>query len=185
MKSNSVLFLVITLLNCTKPNSNSIQELTDSLPKSNADISRALPGIDTTHYDYDNYFQLESYLIKDKLEDKEFEIIDFDCAILIYPTDEQIDEMKKEFGEDFYTIADDNLWYQAQAIGIIDSMHVKQFSTTDRFIRFEGKNNNWDLDIRKKNLPAWNLIFFKKTKEPKIISTIDVNVESVKQYFDL
>jgi hypothetical protein len=122
MRLKFILIIVTTLLSCSKPNSNSIQELTDSLPKSNADISRALPRIDTTHYDYDNYFQLESYLIKDKIDDTKFELVDFDCAILIYPTDEQIDEMKKEFGEDFYTIADDNLWYLGQAIGIIDSM---------------------------------------------------------------
>jgi hypothetical protein len=37
----------------------------------------------------------------------------------------------------------------------------------DRFIRIVGKANTWDLDIRKENLPAWNLIFFKTTKEPK------------------
>lgn len=185
MKPKFILIIVITLFSCSKPNSDSIQELTDSLPKSNTDISYALSAIDTTHYDYDTYFQLESYLAKDKLGDTKFELVDFDCAILIYPTNEQIDEMQKEYGEDFYTIADDNSWYQAEALRLIDSLQVRELRTTNRFIRLKGESNSWDLDIRKKNLPAWNLIFFKTTKEPKIISTVDINVYSVSQYFDL
>lgn len=141
--------------------------------------------VDTTSYDYDSYFKLESYLTKDKIENKNFEIIDFDCAILIYPTSDQIDQMKKEYGEEaFYTVADDNSWYQEQAIGMIDSVGVKKTTVKGQFLKLKGRQMTWDLDIRKKNLPTWNLIFFKTDKGPKIISTVDLTVDEVKKYFN-
>lgn len=141
--------------------------------------------VDTTSFDYDSFFKLESYITKDEVNDGHFEVVDFDCAILIYPTHEQIDEMKKEEGEeDFYIGADDSNWYQAQAIQLMDSVGIKQITATGQFLRLNGKQQTWDLDIRKKNLPAWNLIFFNTTKEPKIISTVDVTFVEIKKYFE-
>lgn len=141
--------------------------------------------MDTTSYDYDSYFKLESYLAKNKIDNQNFEVIDFDCAILIYPTVEQIDEMKKEEGEeDFYIGADDSNWYQAKAIDMIDSVGIKKITARRQFLRLKGKQETWDLDIRKKNLPTWNLIFFKADREPKIISTVDLTVDEVKRYFN-
>ena len=48
------------------------------------------------------------------------EIIDNDCAILRYNTDEKIEGNEKELGEDYvYIVADDINWYQANAIPLI------------------------------------------------------------------
>ena len=140
--------------------------------------------MDITSFDYDSFFKLESYLTKNKIENGKYEIVDFDCEILIYPTIEQIYEMKKEEGEDFYIGADDSNWYQGQAIGMIDSIAIKKITATGQFLRLKGKQETWDLDIRKKNLPTWNLIFFKTNKEPKIVSTVDLTVDEVKEYFN-
>lgn len=157
----------------------------DSVTTTTVDANSEIITVDTTSYDYDSYFKLESYLTKDKVDNKKFETIDFDCAILIYPTVEQIDEMKKEYGEeDFYIAADDNNWYQGQAIGIIDSVGVKMTTVNGQFLRLKGIQTTWDLDIRKKNLPTWNIIFFKTDKEPKIISTVDLTADEVQDYFN-
>jgi hypothetical protein len=138
----------------------------------------------TANVEYATLFELESYLVNDAIEDSLLEIVDFDCAILIYPTEEQIEEMIKTEGEeDFYVGADDSNWYQGMAIQMMDSVGIKQISASGQYLRLKGPNESWDLDIRKKNLPAWNLIFFKRTKEPKIVSTIDLTMEEVKVYF--
>lgn len=137
-------------------------------------------------YDYETLFKLETYLTDSTIVNDSMQVIDYDCAVLIYPTGAQIDEMIKANGEDdFYTIADDNSWYQGTAIGMIDSVNVKTTSATLPFLRLKGKDNAWTLDIRKKGLPEWNIVFFKTTKEPKIISAIDLTVEQVKAYFEV
>jgi hypothetical protein len=91
--------------------------------------------------------------------------------------------MKKEGEEDFYTIADDNGWYQGMAIGMIDSVGIRKTTANGQFLRLKGQQKTWELDIRKKNLPAWNLVFFKTTKAPVIVSTVDLTVDQVKDYF--
>jgi hypothetical protein len=94
--------------------------------------------------------------------------------------------MKKTEGEEnFYIGAYDSNWYQGIAIEKMDSVGIKQISASGQFLRLKGQNKTWDLDIRKKNLPAWNLIFFKRTKEPQVISTVDLTTEKVREYFDI
>lgn len=186
MRLRLVFILSIGLWSCSKTSDKkSLSGISDSLTTTTVDAHSEVIIVDTTSYDYDSYFKLESYLTKDKIENKNFEIIDFDCAILIYPTSDQIDQMKKEYGEEaFYTVADDNSWYQEQAIGMIDSVGVKKTTVKGQFLKLKGRQMTWDLDIRKKNLPTWNLIFFKTDKGPKIISTVDLTVDEVKKYFN-
>lgn len=107
------------------------------------------------------------------------ETIDFDCAILIYPTEEKIERMKSDYGEeDFYIVADDNNWYQEKANEIIDSLGVKRIIVRGKYLRLKGESKTWTLNIRRDNLPSWNLVFFKRTKEPQVISTVDLSCNS-------
>jgi len=129
-------------------------------------------------------YNVQNYLTT-KADESRTETIDFDCAILIYPTDEQIEEMKRQMGEDdFYIVADDNNWYQGTAIRLIDSLNIKKFTASERYLILKGINKSWTLDIRKDNSVSWNLIFFNRTKAPKVISTVDLNIEQVKEYFE-
>lgn len=135
--------------------------------------------------EYKAMYSIENYIIKQEEESKT-ETIDFDCAVLIYPTDEQIEEMKKTIGEeDFYTVADDNNWYQAVVIDLVDSLHIRKITANERYLKFKGLDGSWTLDIRKDNLPSWNLIFFKRTKEPEIVSAAGMSIEQVKAYFEI
>lgn len=177
MKPHLIFIIAILLLGCTGKNQQSDSKTTDN---------SATLTVDTTQFEYKDYQKLESYLSNAKVSDSSFEVVEFDCAILVYPTERQIDEMKKETGEDdFYTIADDCQYYQGVAIGIIDSIGIKTITASKQFLRLKGNDKTWDLDIRKKNLPAWNIIFFKTTKEPKIISTIDLTAEQAKRFFEI
>lgn len=186
MRLKLVSLLGIGLWSCsTTNNKNSLGVTVDTAAPTSIEINSKITKPDTVSFDYESFFNLQSYFTEEKIEDKNFEIIDFDCAILIYPTNAQIDKMKKEFGEEeFYTIADDNNWYQGQAIELIDSVGIKKIMLKGQFLKLIGRQMNWDLDLRKKNLPSWNLIFFKTDKEPKIVSTMDMTVEEVHDYFN-
>jgi hypothetical protein len=134
--------------------------------------------------EYKVLYDLQRYLTD--ADSANTETIDFDCAILIFPTEEQIERMKKDYNEeDFYVVADDNNWYQAKAIDIIDSLGIKTITAKERYIKLKGENKNWTLDIRKDHLPCWNLVFFNRTKAPQIIPTVNLTPEKVREFFEI
>jgi hypothetical protein len=168
---------LLLLLGCSSVDNRSIDDPEDT--SSSEKVYTAL-SLD----EYKEMYDIQSY-ITTKVDDSRTETIDFDCAILIYPTDEQIEEMKRQMAEeDFYVVADDNNWYQGTAIGLIDSLNIKKFTARERYLILKGNNKRRTLDIRKDNSVSWNLIFFKRTKEPKVISTVDLTIEQVKEYFE-
>lgn len=175
-----ILIISLALLSCSKTNHTSYKVQKEDT------VSVKLDTVRKDIFDYESQFKLENYLTEELVDEKKITAIDFDCAILIYPTLKQIDEMKKTEGEEsFYIGADDSNWYHAMAIDMIDSVGIRKITVSEEYLRLKGQNTAWDLDIRKSNLPAWNLIFFKQTKEPKIISTIDLNVDEIKDYFEI
>jgi len=112
--------------------------------------------------------------------------IDFDCAVLIYPTEEEIDEMKKQYGEDdFYIIADDNNWYQGIAIAMLDSLGIKKATVHGDSLRFKGESQTWGFDLKRDSLTGWNLILFSRTKGPQVVSTVDLTTKNIRDYFGI
>lgn len=186
MRALFIITIFATLWSCGKP----IDDKSAVEPASNMLVtSSTSPTIDSLalgDVDYDSFFKIENYMASGVENDSIFELVNMDCAILIYPTVEQIEEMKKTDGEEnFYIAADDANWYQAQVIDTLDHVGIKTIVASEQFLRLKGQERTWDLDIRKKNMPAWNVIFFKITKEPQIISTTDLTVDEVKAYFDI
>ena len=159
------------------------KELNSDTPDSIGTVT--VDTVEAPDFDYESIFKLDSYLTK--ITDKDsIQLVDFDCAILVYPTQEQVDEMIKTEGEDdFYVGADDSNWYLAQAIDTLDYTVIKTITASGQFLRLKGKERVWELDVRKKNLPGWNLIFFKTTKDPQIVSMTDLTVDEVKDYFEI
>jgi hypothetical protein len=144
--------------------------------------STATESIDSVAVDYS---LIESYLRTEVIDTTDVETVDFDCAVLVYPTEDQIASMEKEYGDDFYTVADDAQFYQAAAIEKLDSASIRQVvSNSKRYLKFKGDSREWTLDVRKKGAPEWNVIFFKKEKQPRIAFAIDVNGDSIKSYFN-
>ena len=137
-------------------------------------------------YTYGDEFKLDNYLVYVHIDTNDLQTIEKTVALLAYPTDTQIEEMKKKYGEDdFYTIADDANFYQGTAIGLIDSLGIATVTAEKRFIEFRDDNtkSSWTLDIRNKHASPWSIIFFKKGKKPQIVSTIDWDYEEMKNYF--
>ena len=133
--------------------------------------------------EYKTLYKLETYLAT--IEDSTAEIVDFDCAILIYPTEQQIEEMKAIQGEYFYSVDEENNLRHKAAIRMIDSIGIKTVTTKAQYLRLKGRDKTWNLDIRKEMLPSWNLIFFRTTKEPKVLPVISLTTDQVSRYFGI
>jgi hypothetical protein len=179
-------FLIFTitafaLLSCSKTTDKNSNAASDSLKLTIKDsVSNA------TAIDYDSYLKVESYVVPDQTDTSTCYVIDHDCAVIVNPTDKQIDEMIKLNGEDdFATIADDFSYYQSMAMQMIDSVGIKSESFEKQYVKFIGEKKSWTLDVRKQNMPAWNIIFFKKNKDPEIISAIDLTSNHVRDYFEV
>lgn len=166
----------IGLLSCSKREGNTTSQA-DSLDSE--PLYSAL-----TLDEYKEFYNSDSTMINGGvLEDL---TIDFDCAVLIYPTEEEINKMKKSYGEDdFYIIAENNNWYQGMAIEMLDSVGIKKVTVHGDSLRFEGENKTWGFDLKRDSLTGWNIIFFSRTKGPQIISTVDLTTQKIKEYFDI
>ena len=126
-------FITLILLNCSNPAKDSSATSTDSLttePTTQADIS----GIS-----HDDFFKLESYLVQSINDTSIVKIIDYDCAIFVDPSEAQAEEMKKKYGEDvFYTVADDNSFYDSQAIDSLNLANIRIISLNKDFLKLKG-----------------------------------------------
>lgn len=145
--------------------------------------SSAAPDSTATEFDYSMLYALESYLAPDNISESDIQTIDTTCAIVVYPTPEQFEQLEKETGEDFETIVDDSNFYQSEAVGKLDSLGVKTVMAKSRYIRISG--HLLTLDVRKKNLPAWNLILYNVRKQPIIVSSATLTLEDIRMYFEL
>ena len=131
-----------------------------------------------------NSFAIENYLTQRKIERNLIQKVDFKCAVLIYPDKDQVKDLESQGEEAYNTIVDDGNYYQGMAIGILDSLHIKTIVAKKRFILFKGKQQ-WLLDIRKKNLPYWNLIFFMPNSIPTIVDAVGLEFDTVNKYFNI
>jgi hypothetical protein len=178
--------LLTLLISCGPPAGK--DDTTTELIKSVADSSTQTAKADNATVSQLNgdEFVLENYLVHTDIDTSQLQTIDTTAALLVYPSDEQIETMKEEYGEEnFYTVADDGNYYQGTAIGMIDSLNVPTVNAERPYVRFKADNQQWTLHVRGKNAPPWNIIFFKKGKKPAIISTVELQYEEIRKYFDL
>ncbi|MFD2873597.1 hypothetical protein ACFS5N_14020 [Mucilaginibacter ximonensis] len=89
------------------------------------------------------------------------------CALVLYPTMQQINKMKKEDGEDFFTIVDDNQFYLAGCQTYLDSVKFKTIVKDSKgTLAFKIANNQ--LYKLKLGSLSWSIILFDgKTKPHK------------------
>lgn len=97
---------------------------------------------------------------------KQDNLIDFPCAVLVYPSNKTIARLKKEGPEDdFYTAADDNLYYMSQCIDYLDSVKTKKLTReTEGVVFFKtaaGKVYKIHLDSLQ-----WGVLLFNGKSKP-------------------
>jgi hypothetical protein len=90
------------------------------------------------------------------------------CAILLWPDSIKIDRMKKESEneEDFYTAADDNMFYIAQTRTYLDSNKIKNIDTEKEIICFTKENHARFIGNYTGEDYAWSLIIFNGKDDP-------------------
>ena len=162
---------------------NSKSTTSDTIKDAKAD----LPTVQTPEeaaQEFDRWYKIQNYIIQGNIPDDSIQVVDAVGVIVINPTDEQIDKMIREYGEDdFYTVADDNSFYQASAMAQLDSFAVHTVLAEKRYLKLAGNGKTWLIDVRPEGAPEWNMIFFDKKQEPKVMSAIDVTPEELASYF--
>jgi len=88
--------------------------------------------------------------------------------------------MKNEVGEkDFYTVADDNNFYQSEASDFLKQKNIKVVHPKTRYLKFKtATGNEFNFDTKSKANKGWLTIFFDPKKEaPVIMSPVDIDLE--------
>ena len=88
-----------------------------------------------------------------------------------------IAKIKKEYGEeDFYTVAEDALWYNAQMLEVIDSLKIKYVHTDKRLVRIITPKDKFEINNDTSEV-KWRYIYFngKETLEKDVFEIIDLN----------
>jgi hypothetical protein len=169
MKTISIFLLAwLVSASCARVNKNESSSASDST---------------TTVFDYSMMYALESYLAPDHVAASDIQMIDTTCAVIIYPSPGQFEQMEQDMGEDFETMVDDGNFYQSAAVGMLDSLGVKTVMAKSRYIGISG--HSLTLDMRKKHLPAWNLILYNVHKQPIIVSSATLTVGDIVAYFEI
>jgi hypothetical protein len=134
----------------------------------------------------DGVLKLENFLVGEQTDTSKFEVINYDCAVLIPVADNVVEELKKSGSsdDDIATTLDDANFYSYQASEIIDSIGMKTIMPKKQFVKFVGNKENWTVDTYKKDLAGWNVILFKTNKSPQVAPNISVTLDLAKNYFD-
>ena len=110
-------------------------------------------------------------------------VIENRSAIIYEPTDKRINKLKKEFGEeDFYTSADDYLFYLNESNKYLESQKMKIVMTKNdkvlKFILADKSVTTIKLDLEKE---IWGIYLFDPKQQPKRIDMTAID-EEYKEY---
>jgi len=130
--------------------------------------------------------KLEDVLVSEQTDTSKFEIINYDCSVIIPVSENIVEEMKKSGSSDdeIATTLDDANFYSFHASEMIDSVGVKTVMPKKQFIKFVGSKENWTIDTNKKDLGGYNVILFKTNKSPEVTPNINVTLDLAKSYFE-
>ena len=98
-------------------------------------------------------------------------------VLIVQPDSADLARLRRRLGDEaFYITADDAMWYQAQALELLDSLHVPYETVPRGPIRFrvrgQMKQYTWgDAD------GTWFALIYDGTSEPKVSSGVDLAEE--------
>lgn len=126
---------------------------------------------------------LEGFLV-DAITDTAVQELSGSLVLIVQPSDKQISEMEKEYSEDeLATIFDDASFYQSEAVQLLDSLGIKNVTSSKRFVRYRNVIREWYFDLEKQNSP-WVLIFLATDQKPQVVFTTDLSAEKIQSYFN-
>jgi len=179
MRTSIVIIISFVLCTCSKKSDDTAVDHVDA-------TGAAADTVATAEIPYESLFVLDTYLVEETVDPAEVQSVFTGCAVIVVPSDEQTEEMIKEYGEDdFFTMADDAGYYQSMAMELLDSLKVATVSAEKPYIRLLGSGDTWTLNFRRKGLPGWNIVFFHQEKVPEVVPAIEVTAERIKEYFEM
>jgi hypothetical protein len=150
-----------------------------SIPQSQDSIKLIEEG-----FDYEKAMQIESYLVK-KSDRDGTTVITSKCAVYVSPDIETLSAMRKEYGDDYFTIADDANWYMSESSRTLDSLGVKQENIQTRYVQCLINGSQYTIDLNAETGLYWKLFFFNPNKKPRVMSMVGLWPDTVRAYFDL
>jgi hypothetical protein len=125
---------------------------------------------------YQTTLTIEKYkILDDKYEIKTMDPNDIfeakgKVAVFFSPSDAEITEMKKNDEHGFYTVADDNSYYESIAREFLKKSNIKTVYTNKRYINFIRDNpdsgNQIFIDTMAIGKDEWGVLLFDGKKEP-------------------
>ena len=111
-------------------------------------------------------------------------LVDRKAAVFIEPDHIKIEKMKKQAGEEnFYTVADDYLFYLYKAHQFLDSAKLISIAAKDRkYITFVLNDSSVQVVNLQKLPELFNLYFFDPSKKAKQVNLTIID-EEYKRYF--
>jgi hypothetical protein len=88
-------------------------------------------------------------------------------VLLVSPDSAEIARMRHDLGGDFYTVADDGTWYQAEARTLLDSLHIPYADVSSREARFRVGGVMRRFAWRPDDLP-WYAVVYDGTSAPAV-----------------
>jgi hypothetical protein len=94
-------------------------------------------------------------------------------VLLLSPDSAEVSRLQQELGDDFFVVADDAMWYRAEAVAWLDSLqipHVEVGRGTARFL-VDGRSRrvSWEDAAQ-----TWFSVVYDGKAEPKISSDVDL-----------
>jgi hypothetical protein len=126
-------------------------------------------------FNYEDMFIIENFISNKNPKVEDITVIDENGVVFIFPDSVQIAQMKGKTNEDlesFYTVADDNSFYQNEALKLLDSLHVRTIHPKSRYLKFVMNEESILIDTKSKYSGGWMTILFNTNKKPKIVSAV-------------
>lgn len=180
MYTSKWIFLLIPLLTtCSTNNSTLSQSCVDIIASDS--FYFALPLLNSGDKYYEEMFRLENYITK--TIDAEAQHIDFDCVIIVDPTEEEIAKGRIERGREFEDDFEIGSRHSKALSCLIESRWVPTVAATGQFVKLTSKHRTWDLNVQRNDFADWTFILFKTNKTPLVLPSLLVTEEKLEQYF--
>ncbi len=173
------LVLILVIAGCSETPSlknKSSEIFTDNEQFTNPDESESSNSVAFLSPD------LQRFLVTSAPAD-DITIISDKAGIFVGPDSIQIEQLKNDLGEeDFYTVADDNNYYESEARDFLEQKYIKVVYPKTQYLRFKtSTGKEYIFDTKSKANRGWLTILFNPKKESPIIvslADIDFNFES-------
>lgn len=176
--STKYLFITLLLLACNRGIDNTKDtNLDSSEKKANVETPKKTTNSLSEMDEEEQSLIINNYLIKNR-PNSNFILIDSNSGVFIPMSASEIKKLKKIYGEDFYIISDDNIFYNFEAVEFLEARKVRILNPETRYLIFKMKNGKeLYFDTQSEFNCAWKTILFNIDSLPKIIYPINIKDE--------